>query len=112
MLSSLYITLRPPTTITHPTLSLHRLYTIRYSMARVVHEAQHNITNTILVVEVVGNINGLMNILEARQELTRCIKAGRRLFISSASPSPPTVKNILTTAMVATKIEVSVSQSP
>ena len=27
-----YITLRPPSTTTHPTLSLHRLYTIRYSM--------------------------------------------------------------------------------
>ena len=31
--SIVYITLRLPTTITHPTLSLHRLYTIKYSMA-------------------------------------------------------------------------------
>ena len=30
--SIVYITLRPPSTTTHPTLSLHRLYTIRYSM--------------------------------------------------------------------------------
>ena len=30
--SIVYITMRPPSTTTHPTLSLHRLYTIRYSM--------------------------------------------------------------------------------
>ena len=30
--SIVYITLRPPTTTTHPTLSLHCLYTIKYSM--------------------------------------------------------------------------------